>query len=83
MEYACMINVIPGTTVTVVDPRPDVLPFADSDVIENLQYSMRQNGEAYSMVLTVSTNCDRRLSIVFQKCFESEMIISFQSKWET
>lgn len=40
-----MINVIPGTTVTVLDPRPDVLPFADNDVIENLQYSMRQNGK--------------------------------------
>lgn len=47
MEYACMINVIPGTTVTVVDPRPDVLPFADGNVIDNLQYSMRQNGEPY------------------------------------
>ena len=45
MEYACMINVIPGTTVTVVDPRPDVLPFADGDVIESLQYAMRQQGE--------------------------------------
>lgn len=44
MEYACMINVVPGTTVTVVDPRPDVLSFADNDVIENLQYTMRQNG---------------------------------------
>ena len=44
MEYACMINVVPGTTVTVIDPRPDVLSFADNDVIENLQYTMRQNG---------------------------------------
>lgn len=44
MEYACMINVVPGTTVTVVDPRPNVLSFADKDVIENLQYTMRQNG---------------------------------------
>ena len=44
MEYACMINVVPGTSVTVVDSRPNVLSFADNDVIENLQYSMRQNG---------------------------------------
>lgn len=44
MEYACMINVVPGTTVTVIDPRPTVLSFADNDVIENLQYTMRQNG---------------------------------------
>ncbi|CAM9444850.1 unnamed protein product [Ascophyllum nodosum] len=47
MEYACMINVIPGTTVTVVDPRPDVLPFADGDVIESLQYAMRQQGARF------------------------------------
>lgn len=39
-----MINVVPGTTVTVIDPRPSVLSFADNDVIENLQYTMRQNG---------------------------------------
>ncbi|CAM9607954.1 unnamed protein product, partial [Scytosiphon promiscuus] len=47
MEYACMINVVPGTTVTVIDPRPDVLSFADNDVIENLQYTMRQNGARF------------------------------------
>ena len=44
MEYACMINVVPGTSVTVIDSRPNVLSFADSDIIEDLQYSMRQNG---------------------------------------
>ncbi|CAN0421337.1 unnamed protein product, partial [Ectocarpus sp. 12 AP-2014] len=47
MEYACMINVVPGTTVTVIDPRPAVLSFADNDVIENLQYTMRQNGARF------------------------------------
>ncbi|CAM9319875.1 unnamed protein product [Ectocarpus sp. 12 AP-2014] len=47
MEYACMINVVPGTTVTVIDPRPTVLSFADNAVIENLQYTMRQNGARF------------------------------------
>lgn len=29
MEYASMMNIVPGTNVTVVDPREEILAFAD------------------------------------------------------
>jgi NAD(P) transhydrogenase len=29
MEYASMMNIVPGTTVTVIDPRKEILGFAD------------------------------------------------------
>jgi NAD(P) transhydrogenase len=32
IEYASMINVLPGTTVTVIDPRKNLLGFADREV---------------------------------------------------
>ncbi|CAN0370396.1 unnamed protein product [Ectocarpus sp. 6 AP-2014] len=47
MEYASMINVIPGTTVTVIDPRDEVLGFADREVTQALCYSMRKNGARF------------------------------------
>ncbi|CAM9428680.1 unnamed protein product, partial [Hapterophycus canaliculatus] len=47
MEYASMINVVPGTTVTVIDPREEVLGFADREVTQALCYSMRKNGARF------------------------------------
>ena len=47
MEYASMINCIPGTTVTIIDPRDEVLGFIDSDVRQALQYSMRKWGARF------------------------------------
>jgi NAD(P) transhydrogenase len=44
MEYASMFNVIPGVRVTVLDGRPDVLTFADKEIIQTLEYEMRQRG---------------------------------------
>jgi NAD(P) transhydrogenase len=44
MEYASMFNIIPGTRVTVIDGRPDILTFADKEVIQALEYEMRQRG---------------------------------------
>lgn len=41
------INVIPGTTVTVIDPRDEVLGFADREVTQALCYSMRKNGARF------------------------------------
>jgi NAD(P) transhydrogenase len=32
MEYASMVGIVPGTTVTIIDPRQDVLSFADQEV---------------------------------------------------
>eukprot|EP01135_Chromosphaera_perkinsii_P007333 Nk52_evm2s785 gene=Nk52_evmTU2s785 len=47
MEYASMINVIPGSRVTVIDERPSILPFADREVIDTLCYNMRQQGARF------------------------------------
>ncbi len=32
IEYASMINVLPGTNVTIIDPRSQLLGFADQEV---------------------------------------------------
>ncbi|CAM9858222.1 unnamed protein product, partial [Discosporangium mesarthrocarpum] len=55
MEYACMINVIPGSSVSVVDPRDQVLPFADRDVVQSLEYSMRQKGARFLLNEKISS----------------------------
>jgi NAD(P) transhydrogenase len=47
LEYASMFNVIPGVRVTVIDGRPDVLTFADKEVIQSLEYEMRQKGARF------------------------------------
>lgn len=39
-----MFNVIPGSRVTVLDGRPDFLTFADKEIIQTLEYEMRQAG---------------------------------------
>lgn len=41
------INIIPGTTVTVIDPRDEVLGFADRELAQALCYSMRKNGARF------------------------------------
>ncbi|CAN0508198.1 unnamed protein product, partial [Scytosiphon promiscuus] len=43
------INIIPGTTVTVIDPRDDVLGFADRELDQALCYSLRKNGARFLM----------------------------------
>ncbi|CAM9095015.1 unnamed protein product [Chrysoparadoxa australica] len=66
MEYASMINVIPGTTVTVIDPRPEVLSFADRDVTGSLKQNMRSHGARF-LLEEVITNVDVEVCQVTQK----------------
>jgi len=40
-EYACMLAAL-GVKVTLVDGRPRLLDFIDAEIIESLQYQMRQ-----------------------------------------
>lgn len=47
IEYASMINAMPGTNVTIIDPRDKVLNFADKEVVDSLMYSMRQQGARF------------------------------------
>lgn len=47
MEYASMMSIIPGTEVTVIDGRKEILDMADKEVSEALCYSMRQTGTRF------------------------------------
>ena len=42
VEYACIFATL-GVRVTLIDKRPRMLPFVDSEIIETLAYQMRQN----------------------------------------
>lgn len=53
MEYASMVNVVPGHSVTVVDSRPDILSFCDLEIIRNLTYEMQSNGARFLLGETV------------------------------
>ncbi|KAG1689510.1 hypothetical protein DVH05_002179 [Phytophthora capsici] len=53
MEYASMVNVVPGHSVTVVDGRPDILSFCDREIISNLTYEMQSNGARFLLGETV------------------------------
>ncbi|RQM14131.1 hypothetical protein DD237_006386 [Peronospora effusa] len=47
MEYASMMTIIPGTDVTVIDGRKEILDVADKEVSEALCYSMAQTGTRF------------------------------------
>ncbi|KAG6975292.1 hypothetical protein JG688_00002550 [Phytophthora aleatoria] len=47
MEYASMMTIIPGTDVTVIDGRQEILNMADKQVSEALCYSMAQTGTRF------------------------------------
>ena len=47
MEYASMMSIIPGTDVTVIDGRKEILEMADKEVSEALCYSMAQTGTRF------------------------------------
>lgn len=55
MEYASMMSIIPGTEVTVIDGRKEILDMADREVAEALCYSMRQNGTRFFVEETIKT----------------------------
>jgi len=43
VEYACMLGAL-GVRVILVEGRPDLLDFLDREIVESLQYQMRQVG---------------------------------------
>lgn len=53
MEYASMINIIPGCSVTVVDAKADFLSFADKEIVSMLEYHMRRQGARFYLGETV------------------------------
>lgn len=42
LEYACIFSAL-GVRVTVVDQRPNLLPFVDEEIVDALVYQMRQD----------------------------------------
>ncbi|CAI5722751.1 unnamed protein product [Hyaloperonospora brassicae] len=67
MEYASMINVVPGHSVTVVDARPDILSFCDREIISNLTYDMQSNGARFLLGETIKNveTTDKRVKVFF------------------
>lgn len=47
IEYASMINAIPGTRVTIVDSREKLLPYVDRDIVGALVFAMRRQGAVF------------------------------------
>ncbi|KAE8913538.1 putative soluble pyridine nucleotide transhydrogenase [Phytophthora fragariae] len=68
MEYASMVNVVPGHSVTVVDGRPDILSFCDREIISNLTYEMQSNGARFLLGETVEKveTTDNRVKVFFE-----------------
>ncbi|CAH0491936.1 unnamed protein product [Peronospora farinosa] len=67
IEYASMINVVPGHSVTVVDGRPDILSFCDHEIISNLTYEMQSNGARFLLGETVKKveTTEKRVKVFF------------------
>ncbi|KAF0696278.1 Aste57867_12976 [Aphanomyces stellatus] len=53
MEYASMLNVLPGVSVTVVDGRPDILSFCDDEIVGALKMEMRHKGARFLLGETI------------------------------
>lgn len=49
IEYASMLNALPGTRVTIIDSRRDLLEFVDRDITLSLIYSMRRQGAQFRL----------------------------------
>ncbi|EQC27866.1 NAD(P) transhydrogenase [Saprolegnia diclina VS20] len=47
MEYASMLNVLPGINVTVVDGRAEILSFCDDEIVSSLKMEMRHKGARF------------------------------------
>jgi NAD(P) transhydrogenase len=64
IEYASMLCAL-GVEVTIVDARPQMLDFVDSEIIEALSYHMRRNDAVFRLGETVeSVKLDDRDRVV-------------------
>ena len=50
-----MINIIPGTQVTVIDSRPEIMATADREIVSHLEYQMRQHGARFLLNETLQS----------------------------
>jgi NAD(P) transhydrogenase len=49
IEYASMINALPGTKTTIIDARRELLDFVDRDIVGSLIHSMRAEGAQFRL----------------------------------
>ncbi|CAK4072987.1 unnamed protein product [Aphanomyces euteiches] len=66
MEYASMISIIPGTQVTVIDGRKEILDVADKEVSDALCHYMRQRGARFlteETIVKVETRDDSEVIV--------------------
>ena len=70
MEYASMMTIIPGTDVTVIDGRKEILDMADKEVSEALCYSMAQTGTRFLVNETIKS---------VEKSANGEVIVHLES----
>jgi NAD(P) transhydrogenase len=54
LEYASMLSAL-GVEVTIVDQRPQVLEFADREIVEALEYQMRRQGAIFRLAERVTS----------------------------
>lgn len=65
-----MMSIIPGTQVTVIDTRKEILEMADREVVEALNYAMRQTGSRFYMEETIQS---------VEKTSQGEVIVRLNS----
>jgi hypothetical protein len=70
MEYASMMSIIPGSEVTVIDGRKEILDMADKEVAEALKYAMRQSGTRFYTDETIKS---------VEKAANGEVIVKLNS----
>eukprot|EP01089_Gocevia_fonbrunei_P006532 TRINITY_DN1725_c0_g1_i1.p1 TRINITY_DN1725_c0_g1~~TRINITY_DN1725_c0_g1_i1.p1 ORF type:complete len:511 (+),score=88.68 TRINITY_DN1725_c0_g1_i1:127-1659(+) len=49
IEYAAMLGTLPGCQVTIIDGRPDLLDFVDSEITESLMFHMRESRSKFRL----------------------------------
>ena len=49
MEYSSMFNQLPGCRVTIIDEKPSVLDFIDSEVVQTLRHIMGRSGATFRL----------------------------------
>ena len=56
LEYASMLSAL-GVKITLLDARPTILDFIDREIMENLQFQLRQLGMVFRLGEKVSNCC--------------------------
>ncbi len=49
LEYASMFNSLPGCRVTIIDEKPSILDFIDSEIVQTLRHTMNKSGAVFRL----------------------------------